>query len=256
MLNNLIGNAIKFTDEGGVDARMTVALEDGGVRLRAEVRDTGFGIPAQNLASIFEPFGQTEEGVARGGAGLGLSVCREITKLMGGAIEARPNSPHGTIFAFDVLLQAAVADDRPAPESTGPDVQPGASSSARVLIVDDNATNRLVAGALCKHLGCDSEAVENGALAVEAIQSGRFDLVLMDIQMPVMDGQTATRLIRALPAPFCEVPILAVTANADPEAAARYLAEGMDGVLEKPIKVSVLAAAMAGALAVERRRAA
>ncbi len=254
IFGNLIGNAIKFTDEGGVEVRLKAVCEDLYVRLEGEVRDSGVGVPEAKRAGIFAPFGQTDEGHARGGAGLGLSVCRELVGRMDGAIRMEANAPTGSVFRFEVTLYDApglVSGHDGAAEDGGVRLPP-----LRILIADDNPTNRLVAQTLCDHMGCSSEAVENGELAVVAVKSGRFDLVLMDVKMPVMDGVAAVRAIRQLPAPLCEIPVLALTANADPWDAAQYLTEGMDAVVEKPIKIDRLAQAIDAALQVERRRAA
>jgi signal transduction histidine kinase/CheY-like chemotaxis protein len=247
VLNNLIGNAIKFTDEGGVEVALVTAPTSGGVRLRIEVSDTGVGVPEAQSGGLFSPFGQTSEGLVRGGAGLGLSVCRELAGLMGGAVGVRPNAPRGSVFWFEAQLRVAEAATPAAPAPAAP-AEDVALPALRVLIADDNPTNRLVAATLCEQLGCTSEAVANGALAVEALQCGRFDLVLMDIRMPVLDGVAAARAIRALPGPAARTPILALTANADPAETERYLREGLDGVVQKPIKVAALAEAMAAVL--------
>ena len=254
IFSNLVGNAIKFTDHGSVAVKLKAIPEDIFVRLEAEVCDSGVGIPEDKLAAIFTPFGQTEEGLARGGAGLGLSVCRQLAERMDGGIEARANDPGGSVFAFHLTLYRA---ERPTSEvEAGADGAAAALPALNILIADDNPTNRMVAQTICEHMGCTSETVENGELAVAAAASGRFDLVLMDVKMPVMDGIAAVRAIRQLPAPVCEIPVLALTANADPWDAAHYLTEGMDGVVEKPIKIDRLAEAMEAALQVERRRAA
>jgi two-component system, sensor histidine kinase len=254
IFGNLIGNAIKFTDQGQVAVRLEAIPEDIFMRLEAEVCDTGIGIPEDKLAAIFTPFGQTEEGLARGGAGLGLSVCRQLAERMDGGIEARRGETGGSVFALHLTLYRA---ERPsATDEAGAEGEGAALPALHILIADDNPTNRLVAQTLCEHMGCTSDAVENGELAVAAAATGDYDLVLMDVKMPVMDGIAAVRAIRQLPAPVCEIPVLALTANADPWDAAQYLTEGMDGVVEKPIKIDRLAEAMEAALQVERRRAA
>jgi hypothetical protein len=168
---------------------------------------------------------------------------------MDGQIRAFNNPGTGATFRFEVVLF-----DVP------PEVQPAAAPgealdfgrALHILIADDNATNRFVAGTLCELFGCTSESVNDGAPAVEAAATGRFDLVLMDIRMPGMDGLEATRAIRRLPGEAATMPILALTANADPWDAAHYIAEGMDGVIEKPIKTHLLAAAINAAM--DRRR--
>ena len=247
VFNNLIGNALKFTDRGLVEVVLTAERDGDHVRLTGEVRDSGVGVPADRLAAIFNPFSQTDAGRNQGGAGLGLSICREIVARMDGSIEAFNNPGQGTTFRFEVVLfdvPPTIADGDARPEAQVFD------RPLHVLIADDNATNRLVAGTLVEMYGCTSECVEDGAAAVEAARGGRFDVVLMDIRMPVMDGLEATRAIRALPGPVGAIPILALTANADPWDAAHYVSEGMDGVVEKPIKAELLAAAIDDAVAV------
>jgi len=254
IFNNLIGNAIKFTDQGEVNVHLNAVRDGWFVRLEGVVADTGVGIPDDRLGSVFSAFDQTPEGLARGGAGLGLSVCRELVQRMDGSIAAERAPAGGSVFRFEVTLY-----DTPEPSLTAlgaPIGDMSALPTLNVLIADDNATNRLVAQTLCEHLGCTCAAVENGGLAVEAVRTGKFDLVLMDVKMPVMDGVAATRAIRQLPPPLCEIPVLALTANADPWDAAQYLTEGVDAVVEKPIKVERLAEAIKSVLKSDRRRAA
>ena len=243
VFNNLIGNALKFTETGGVEARLTARSEDACVVLEGAVIDTGPGVPPDRLAGIFQPFTQTEAGAREGGAGLGLSICRELVAQMGGVISAAANPGRGMTFAFEVPLY-----DVPAPreeDTVAEGAREDAPMGLHVLVADDNATNRLVARTLCEMFGCTVETVEDGDDAVAAVSEGRFDLVLMDIRMPRLDGVAATGRIRALPGPQSQVPILALTANADPWDAAGYLAQGMSGVVEKPVKAERLAEAMA-----------
>jgi CheY-like chemotaxis protein len=223
-------------------------VEGGCARLRGEVADTGPGVPADRREEIFSPFNQTETGVRLGGAGLGLAVCRQIIERMNGTIAARQNPGGGAIFAFEAPLYHV-----PAPAEAESPVLPAeaADGALHVLIADDNATNRLVAATLCEMFGCTSEAVADGAEAVEAAASGRFDLVLMDIKMPGMDGIEATRRIRSGAGAWSQLPIIAVTANADPTDAAFYRASGMNGVVEKPLKPERLLAAMSAVLQIE-----
>ncbi|WP_374574226.1 ATP-binding protein [Phenylobacterium sp.] len=255
LFNNLIGNALKFTREGGIEVRLSAWREDMHVAIEGEVADSGVGVPEELLSTIFQPFSQTEAGQRQGGAGLGLSICRQIAELMGGTVAARANPGGGTVFSFAFTLF-----DVPAPK-TGPreiettSLEGAAQADLRILIADDNATNRLVAETLCGMFGCACESVEDGEQAVEAARTGRFDLILMDVKMPNLDGVEATRRIRALPGDPASVPILALTANADPWDAASYLAQGMDGVVEKPIKAERLLEAMNAALATGRRAA-
>jgi signal transduction histidine kinase/ActR/RegA family two-component response regulator len=245
VLNNLVGNALKFTSAGSVEARLAARLDDGEITVSAEVHDTGPGIAAEDIQRLFLPFNQTNAGRAAGGTGLGLSICRQLVEKMGGSLTARSEVGRGSVFAFEVRLREAVDPGLGAGAAGADEVDQGAT--AHVLIADDNATNRMVAETLCVMFGCTCEAVETGAEAVDLAQTGRFDLILMDIMMPVMDGLEATRRIRA--APTCAaIPIIALTANADPHDAQSYMAQGMDAVVEKPIKAETLLAAIQQAL--------
>jgi CheY-like chemotaxis protein len=214
-------------------------------RLTGEVSDTGPGVPAELREAIFSPFHQTEAGVRLGGAGLGLAVCRQIIERMNGTIKALESPGGGARFAFEAPLYHVPA---PAAAETSAISAEAAGGALHVLIVDDNATNRLVAATLCEMFGCTSEAVGDGADAVEAAATGRFDLVLMDIKMPGMDGVEATRRIRSGAGAWSQAPIIALTANADPADAAFYRASGMNGVVEKPLKPERLLAAMSAVL--------
>jgi CheY-like chemotaxis protein/anti-sigma regulatory factor (Ser/Thr protein kinase) len=244
VFNNLIGNALKFTAAGEVVVRLeAVGDADGYVWLTGEVADTGVGVPPDRLTSIFEPFSQTEAGRREGGAGLGLAVCRQLVEQMDGTIEADARPDGGAVFRFHMPLF-----ETPAPEAVVAERDEGAAvrGGLHILIADDNATNRLVAETLCDLMGCSSECVEDGAQAVEAARSRRFDLILMDVKMPNMDGLEATARIRDLAGDAGRTPILALTANADPWDAQSYLAQGMDGVIEKPIKIERFMEAVAG----------
>jgi signal transduction histidine kinase len=252
VFNNLISNALKFTEQGGVEVTLRVRRDDIYLYLEGAVLDTGVGIPEDRLRSIFQPFSQTEAGMREGGAGLGLSICRQLVDQMGGRIEALRNGDRGSAFRFEFPLFDLPAPGAEEEEEEG-DLLPRHLGGAHVLIADDNATNRLVAETLCGMFGCTTESVEDGEQAALAAASGRFDLVLMDIKMPKLDGLGATRRIRALVGAAAEVPILALTANADPWDAAGYLAQGMDGVVEKPIKAERLLEAIVAVLSDERR---
>jgi len=252
VLNNLIGNALKFTQRGSVDVRLTARLEGAYVRFTGEVADTGPGLPQDRLEHVFEPFQQTDAGVRHGGAGLGLAVCRQIVERMDGRIEARAKPDGGALFVFEVTLHHM--PDQAAECAAEPDQE--VAHALHVLIADDNEVNRKVAQTLCEMFGCTSETVEDGAAAVAAAETGRFDLILMDVKMPVMDGVEATRRIRSGPAASSQVPILAVTANADPADAGLYRRAGMNGVVEKPIKPDRLLAAMNAVLDMDQAESA
>ncbi|HEX7758754.1 MAG TPA: ATP-binding protein [Caulobacteraceae bacterium] len=246
VLNNLVGNALKFTKAGRVDVRLSARQTEGMVRLAAEVSDTGPGIEPTQLDRLFVPFGQTEAGRRAGGAGLGLSICRQLVEKMGGGITLESQLGQGSTFRFEVVL--AVAADPSIERPSAPLAAAPRLDAPHVLVVDDNATNRLVAETLLEMMGCTFASVENGALAVERVRGSPFDLILMDVKMPVMDGLEATRRIRAMASPAGATPIIALTANADPADAESYRREGMDAVVEKPIKPDHLLATMASVL--------
>jgi signal transduction histidine kinase/AmiR/NasT family two-component response regulator len=245
VLNNLVGNALKFTETGEVGVELRARVEGERVRIRGEVRDTGLGVPEHKLQDIFQPFIQDEAGRALGGAGLGLSICRELVARMGGEIQAEAIPGGGLGVSFDAVLGLASADAGDLPAEAVEDL---ALPPLHVLVADDNPTNRLVAETLCALFGCTSQSVEDGAQAVDAAMTGAFDLILMDIKMPVMGGVAATRHIRGSNHAIAALPIVALTANADPRDAEDYLAAGMDAVVEKPIKPAVLMAAMLNAV--------
>ena len=244
VFNNLIGNALKFARNGVVEASLKATASGDRIRLEARVRDDGPGVDADRVDVIFEPF---VHGSGPDGAGLGLSICRQIVDRMGGRIWAENNAGRGATFAFDLEVERTRVEAAPASNIQSlSDLE--MTTSPHILIVDDNATNRVVAQALCEMFGCTSETAEDGVEALEAVQQRQFDLVLMDIKMPRMDGVQATQAIRALEGPVSSVPIVALTANADPEDAKKYLASGMAAVIEKPIKPERLRMAMNAAL--------
>ena len=237
LLNNLIGNALKFTAEGEVVVSLASRWQDGAVRIDAIVDDSGPGIPDDTAATIFEPFNTGRASREGAGAGLGLAICRQIVERMGGSIGVGRSPQDGARFHFTLALPCCGPEMRAAAEVMA---EPTPHETLHVLIADDNATNRFVAARLLEMFGCSHEVVEDGAQAVEAARTRPFDLILMDIKMPVMDGVAATRAIRALPGPAGRIPILALTANADDRDAAEYGAAGMNGVAQKPIQPDAL----------------
>jgi len=237
LLNNLIGNALKFTTEGAVEVSLTTRLDDGRVRLDAVVDDSGPGVSDEATAAIFEPFNTGEAGRQGAGAGLGLAICRQIVERMEGRLGLERSAAGGARFRFDLHLPLAEADARRDEHQAA---APTAHETLHVLVVDDNAANRFVAGKVLELFGCTHETADDGRQALERAAVAPFDLILMDVKMPVMDGVAATRAIRALPDPASAVPILALTANADPRDEAEYLAAGMDGVAQKPIQPDAL----------------
>lgn len=239
VFDHLIEHALKMTRKGGVEVSLRARHTDDGVIVEGSVRDSGIGLAPDRLARIFEANTDGVDGDSR----VGLALCRRLIETMNGSVRAESNVGAGSTIAFGLVVQRAKAaepEERP---------QHKAVRTAHVLVVDDNATNRMVAEALCEMFDCTSESAEDGVEAVEAAKSGRFDLILMDIKMPRMDGVQATRAIRELPGHAGIVPIIALTANADPEDARSYIASGMSSVVEKPIKAEALLQAMTNCLA-------
>jgi PAS domain S-box-containing protein len=232
---NLLGNAVKFTARGHVAARLAVTDRDGRRHVRFEVEDTGIGMSEQAQTHLFERFRQGESDTARrfGGAGLGLSITQALARMMGGEIGFTSHEGQGSAFWLDFDAPAA---DHVAASVMGEDLLEGLT----ILLVDDNATNRLMARTLLTRLGACVHEAEDGLAALEAARRGGYDLILMDIQMPRMDGIEATRAIRALPGEPARVPIIGLTANVMVHQRAQYLAAGMDGVVAKPIAPAAL----------------
>jgi signal transduction histidine kinase/CheY-like chemotaxis protein len=242
---NLLSNAVKFTERGGVT--LAFRLDDEGA-LAIRVADTGPGVAPDLLPSLFERFVQAEASTSRryGGSGLGLAISRELARLMGGDIAAQSEPGQGSVFTVRLPLARAAAGA--APSSEAPREAP--QSDLRVLVAEDNETNQLVLRTLLGQVGLDPHVVSDGAQAVEAWRAGRWDVVLMDVQMPVMDGLAATRRIREIEAADgrARTPIVALTANAMSHQAAEYVAAGMDGLAPKPIQIEQLIAAIAAVL--------
>ncbi|OYX95926.1 MAG: hypothetical protein B7Y78_04360, partial [Caulobacter sp. 35-67-4] len=248
---NLTANAIKFTDSGGVSLTVEVeplAADD--CRLTITVNDTGIGLDADVLPLLFERFVQGDDTFTRrfGGTGLGLAICKNLVTLMGGKIEARALPERGSSFAFSVPLRRAEAPAAAASESSAPAVR--TDRRLRVLLAEDHPVNQRVVQLILAPHGADVVVVENGALALEAFKSGQFDLVLMDLQMPVMDGLTATRAIRAHEeaGDFARTPIVALSASAMASHQREALQAGADLHLSKPITALGLVAGIHQAL--------
>jgi CheY-like chemotaxis protein len=233
---NLVGNAVKFTPRGQVVVRLKVEPAAPGCRhVRIEVEDTGVGVAPEAQARLFEGFRQAENSAARrfGGAGLGLIITKALVVLMGGQIGFTTTPGQGSTFWF--AFDAAEAE--PVEEASGDGAM---LDGVRILLVEDNATNRLVARTLLSRLGASVAEAEDGLEGVEAARLGGFDLILMDIQMPNMDGVEAARAIRRLDGVASQVPIIALTANVMTRQRAEYTAVGMNGVIAKPISPAAL----------------
>ena len=199
--------------------------------------DSGPGVPETAAATIFEPFNIGKAGREGAGAGLGLAICRQIAERMDGGIGLSVSPQGGARFHVVLPLTACAAEEAAA---AAPMAEPIPHETLHVLVVDDNAANRFVAAKLLEMFNCTVELAENGQEALDAVSNRPFDLALMDIKMPVMDGIAATRAIRALPGPAARLPILALTANADERDELDYVAAGMNGVAQKPIQPDAL----------------
>jgi CheY-like chemotaxis protein len=237
VFDGFVGEAVASMRRGAVEASIRTSVDDNGVRVEGRVRGgREVSWESQDLES------RVREVDSRFGleVAIGVLMARQVIEGLGGAVTTEGGSGAAETLLFSLALPLAA--EAPAEEPQA------AERSVHVLVVDDNATNRMVAQALCEMFDCTCEAACDGSEAVEAAKAGRFDLILMDIKMPVMDGVAATRAIRALGGPASQVPIIALTANAEPEDAEGYLAAGMNGVVEKPMKSEHLLAALQQAL--------
>jgi CheY-like chemotaxis protein len=230
LLDGLVERGLSATRRGAVEVTLSARPALEGLALEARVRDAGETLDPARLARIFEAI----DGEKPLAIGFGMAHAASLAGAMNGLIRAEANAGAGTSVVFSLLAPEAVEQvAAPAPGMI-------AASAAHILIVDDNATNRMVAEALCEMFDCTSEQAVDGVEAVEMATIGCYDLILMDIKMPRMDGVAATRAIRALPGPAGIVPIVALTANADPSDVTGYIAAGMNDVVEKPIKAERL----------------
>jgi PAS domain S-box-containing protein len=243
---NLLANAVKFTNQGQIHLRATrQAAADGTQMLSIAVEDSGIGISSDQIARIFEPFTQADSSTTRryGGTGLGLAICRQLTELMGG--ELRVTSMPGVGSTFTLSLPMRIATSPSAPPLSLPEPAQGQRPTPlRVLIAEDNPVNQLVIQRLLTHLGYQSDVVSDGRAALKAVSAKPYDVVLMDVQMPDLDGQQATAAIRALGPTIHQPYIIALTAYALVGDRERYLSAGMNAYLSKPVQLSTLRAAL------------
>ncbi|HKK72851.1 MAG TPA: ATP-binding protein [Candidatus Krumholzibacteria bacterium] len=243
VLLNLVGNALKFTNSGRVrvDCERTSRGDDR-MWLRVSVTDTGIGIPRDALARIFRRFEQQDNSITRefGGTGLGLAISSHLVACMGGHVEVESEVGEGSRFRFEIPLEAC--DPLPK-ENQSVDVEPTDSSAAaprHVLVVEDNPMNLKIAVRMLERMGHVVSTAEHGRIALDLLSRETFDLVLLDMQMPVLDGIATAQAIRASAEPWSEVPIVAMTANAMRRDRDRCLEAGMDGFLSKPFRLEVL----------------
>ena len=236
---NLVSNAIKFTQEGEVKIVATADITPHAVLLKVQVSDTGVGMTSETLSKLFRPFTQADASTTRqfGGTGLGLSICKSLVEMMGGQICVQSKPGHGSSFSFQI--EQAIAQRQAHHQAVA---QPAADlTGCRVLLVEDNPTNQLVAEGMLRRLGCDVELAGDGVAAVAMAAENLYDIVLMDCQMPHMDGYEATRAIRRLEHPIREVPIIALTASTMKGDRDRCHEAGMTDYLSKPVQRRALA---------------
>jgi PAS domain S-box-containing protein len=249
VLANLISNALKFTVTGGA----TIAIDRTRRGLVIRVSDTGIGIPADRIGKLFHKFEQADASTTRrfGGTGLGLAICRELTELMGGDVTAKSRINKGTTFTVVLPLRKLAETVAPAEEAVQADTREIDAGPIRVLAAEDNKVNQLVLRTLLNQAGIDPLIVDDGRAAVEAWEQGDWDVILMDVQMPVMDGPAATRIIRQREAAAGRklTPIIALTANVMSHQVRDYELAGMNGWVAKPIEVGALFASLEAALA-------
>ena len=256
VLLNLADNAVKFTASGGVGIRVERSETAGQVRFA--VADTGIGIPPEVQARLFGRFAQGGPETARryGGSGLGLMICKRLVGLMGGRIVLASTPGKGSTFSFDIPLRAIAESGRP-PSTLLPTpamAKPLPGARGRILIAEDGEANQLVAAAILRKAGYAVDLARDGDEAVGAARTAAYDLVLMDVRMPRMDGFAATAAIRALDGAAARVPIIAMTAAAMPDDVERCLAAGMDAHIAKPMDLTALLGAVSDMLESRPRR--
>jgi len=241
VLVNLIGNAIKFTEQGRVSVQLstlprhpddTAALE-----LCFTISDTGIGMSPTQVQALFQPFVQGDASMARrfGGTGLGLAISRALVQALGGSITVESAPGQGSAFRFTVMAERGRRrlPDPPAPQQVSGG--PAARRPARVLVADDNPINRMLLMQMLRQMGHEVDVVEDGQAAVARVRDVPYDAVLMDMQMPRLDGAEATRIIRALPGPAGRIRIAAISADAFPEQRTAYMMAGLDAYFTKPV---------------------
>ena len=240
---NLMGNAIKFTAVGGVSLKMKASPTEDPDHccLTISISDTGIGMDAEAQSRLFQKFSQADSSTTRryGGSGLGLAISQHLVRHMGGEIEVKSEPGRGSVFSFSIELQRAAAETSPhsTPHHSIRAIDP--DRPARILVADDDRVNHAVFKQMINLLGHEIVAVNNGQEAVVRAQEGNWDLILMDVQMPIMDGVEATRVLRDQPA-TANIPIIAVTASIMADERSHYLASGFSAVLAKPLRRAAL----------------
>jgi PAS domain S-box-containing protein len=236
ILINLVSNALKFTHQGSITISVNLdKISNKEYFLRFEIRDTGIGIPKSKLRTIFESFSQADASVTRkyGGTGLGLTIVRQLVQMQHGSIKVESEENKGSVFTVVIPYKQGIADEQISGNRIGL-TKSLQLQNASILLVEDNDINRLYAGSILKMWGCPFDTAENGEIALEKFKNVHFDLILMDIQMPIMDGFETTKVIRQWNNEKGNVPIIALTANATQRDIDKCLSIGMNDCLTKP----------------------
>jgi len=258
-VSNLISNAVKFTNDGRIIVQTSIATAPNGrSRITIEVADTGIGMDEAAIRRLFRSFSQADGSISRkfGGAGLGLAISRRLARLMGGDIIVRSTPGIGSVFTFYFLADPPLADSGEAADAgDAPEEKRTRLRDARVLLTDDNAINRQVVRLFLQPQGAIITEATNGQEALDALSTQPFDLVLLDLHMPVMDGAEAIRQIRASSHGWRDIPVIALTADAMAGDRERLLAMGMSGYVSKPVDQGELLAAIGVALGAPAARA-
>ena len=244
VLVNLVGNAVKFTESGGVHIRVSATTSGQGKNLLAfEIADTGIGIQPDSIERVFEPFEQEDSSFTRkfGGTGLGLAITKKLVNLVGGEIGVTSTPSKGSVFRFTLPCSVSSEPTRTEQRTVG---DGEAQRSLSILVAEDNRINQMLVRSMLQKLGHTVRVVGDGRQALDAVTSGIFDIVLMDILMPEMDGVEATLAIRSLPAPNGRIPIVALSADVMPDRVETYLRAGIDGVIPKPVDWTALSEAL------------
>lgn len=231
---NLVGNAIKFTETGGVTLAARCVSNENGGSLEFAVSDSGIGMTPDQVAKVFDPFTQADSSISRRfeGTGLGLSISKRLAQAMRGNVSVKSEPGVGSTFLLCIPFNEAKRATPPPARTAAPDLQ---LPELQILFAEDIEINRMIVQRMLENEGHQVTGVENGREALDTVQREKFDLVLMDMRMPVMDGMAATKAIRKLHAPVCDIPIIALTADAMEEQQKEFFAAGVNSVLSKPV---------------------